>query len=136
MIEAQGAARRFRLSATTVRQSSPKRRSRRRNISDGRTSRAAPICISVRMYGLRSPRSIRLIVVRSVFISRAKLSCEMSRSSRTSRNTCPNCFSRPSEGWICLLRDGVFCFDPTGQSCYSEDKTPADKYPHYANPPF
>ena len=72
-------------------------------ISEGLTSSSSESLMSVRMVGLRSPRSSRLTNVRSNPASRASFSWEMFRALRNSCSALPNAFSGPPTG-LCLRR--------------------------------
>ena len=66
------------------------------------TFKTAAIPTAIRIVGLLIPRSIRLMYVRSNPPSRASRSWEISLLSLISRSACPNAFSGPGAGWICL----------------------------------
>ena len=71
----------------------------RRTSSDGRTSSAFANITTVRIVGLRSPRSTMLMYVRSSLATNPKRSWETSRFLRNSRSATPKACSGPSIDW-------------------------------------
>ena len=72
-------------------------------IWEGGTFRTSATLTKVRIVGLRTPLSMRLMYVRSRPASRANRSWEMSWASRISLSAWPNTFSGPEIGWMCPL---------------------------------